>query len=105
MFFRGSSALIFGADFLVDFFFKFGVLFKIVARFFSALRKFFAVIAEPCARFLDHAVLYADIEQAPFLRNALTVNNIELRGFERGRKFVFNYFRSRFVADKPGPRL
>src|SRR5262249_11787101 len=54
---------------------------------------------EPAARFLDDAGFHAHIDQFAFFRNADTVEDVEIDGFEGRGDFVFDYFHPRQIAD------
>src|SRR3569623_34195 len=58
-----------------------------------------AVIAEPCARFLDEAGLDAEVKDFADLRDTLTVHDVDLDLLERRRDLVLDDLLASRVAD------
>ena len=87
------------AELLFDFFAKLGVVAQEIACVFPALSDADIAVGEPCAGLCDDFVCNAHIENGTFLRNAFTVDNVELGNAERRRNLVFNDFDARAVSD------
>ena len=74
----------------------------IIARLFSALGDLFAVERKPASALFYDARFNADVDKTARLRDSLSVDDIELRGLERGRKFVLYDLSFRSVAYHAG---
>src|SRR5918997_1660469 len=72
---------------------------------FAALAEALVAVGEPRAGLLDHAVLDADVEQAPLAGDTLPVHHVELDDLERRRHLVLDDLYPRLVADRVVARL
>src|SRR3569623_2013701 len=77
----------------------FGVFLEELLGVLAALADPDAVIAEPCARFLDEAGLDAEVKDFADLRDTLTVHDVELDLLERRRDLVLDDLHASRVAD------
>src|SRR5687768_11227361 len=64
-----------------------------------ALTYFFSLVGVPGASFLDQLVLYTQLDDLPFSRDAFAIENIEFRLFEWRSNLVLDHLDARFAAD------
>src|SRR4051812_19338710 len=64
-----------------------------------ALADTVAFVAEPGARLLDEAMRHAEVDDLAFTRDAMPVEDLELRGLERRRDLVLHHLHARLAAD------
>src|SRR3970040_632195 len=75
-----------------------GMLNQLAARILLALADALPLVAEPGTGFLDDVVFAAEVDDLAFTRDAVAIENLELRGPERRRHFVLDDLDARLVA-------
>src|SRR5271157_3611445 len=66
------------------------IFFQERARVFAALAHALTAVAKPRAALLDYPLIHAEIDQIAFARNALAIDDVELRLAERRRHFILH---------------
>src|SRR5215469_13411577 len=85
-------------DLLLDLVGEVGVAAQEVPGVLLALAELVALVGVPGPGLADDRLLHAQVDQAALPANSSSVQNIELRGFERRAAFVLNYLYLRAVT-------